>query len=185
MTSSKQTQKFERRIPEGDNLERDVCVSCGFVHYVNPKIVTGAVVRHHGRILLCRRAIEPRIGYWTLPAGFMEVGETAEQAAKREAREEANAEIDIIRLLAVYTIPRIAQVQIMYLATLIHPAIAPGIESLEVKLSTWDEIPWDDLAFPSVRWALEQYRSVEGLAEFAPFSNPPDEFGGSAPLSSG
>jgi ADP-ribose pyrophosphatase YjhB (NUDIX family) len=162
---------FRREVPEGDNMERDVCSTCGFVHYVNPKIVTGSVVRHEGRILLCRRAIEPRIGYWTLPAGFMEVGETAEQAAMREAREEANAEIVIDRLLAVYTIPRIAQVQIMYLAHFGEAVYSAGPESLEVKLASWDEIPWEDLAFPTVRWALEQYRSVEGVQDFTPFSN--------------
>jgi ADP-ribose pyrophosphatase YjhB (NUDIX family) len=117
-----------------------------------------------GRILLCRRAIEPRVGYWTLPAGFMEVGETTEQAAMREAREEANAAIVIDRLLAVYTIPRIAQVQIMYLAHLANEDFSAGPESLEVMLAGWDEIPWGEIAFPSVTWALEQYRSVEGLA---------------------
>jgi ADP-ribose pyrophosphatase YjhB (NUDIX family) len=162
---------FRREVPAGDTIERDVCATCGFVHYVNPKIVTGSVVRHGGRILLCRRAIEPRTGYWTLPAGFMEVGETAEQAAMREAREEANAAIVIDRLLAVYTIPRIAQVQIMYLAHLDEAVFSPGPESLEVKLASWDEIPWGDLAFPTVRWALQQYRSVEGVSDFAPFSN--------------
>lgn len=164
--------RFEHRTPSGDNRPRDVCATCGFVHYVNPKIVTGAIVRHDGRILLCRRAIEPRIGYWTLPAGFMETGETAEQAAVREAREEANAEIVIDRLLAVYSIARIAQVQIMYLAHLTEPRFSPGAESLEVKLAGWDGIPWDDLAFPSVGWALRQYRSIEGQSDFAPFSNP-------------
>ncbi len=163
---------FRREVPAGDTHERDVCATCGFVHYVNPKIVTGSVVRHDGRILLCRRAIEPRVGYWTLPAGFMEVGETAEQAAVREAREEANAAIVIDRLLAVYTIPRIAQVQIMYLAHLDEGVFSAGPESLEVKLASWDEIPWDDLAFPTVRWALQQYRSIEGTTDFAPFSNP-------------
>jgi ADP-ribose pyrophosphatase YjhB (NUDIX family) len=172
---------FRQEVPDGDTHLRDVCTTCGFVHYVNPKIVTGSVVRFHNRILMCRRAIEPRIGYWTLPAGFMEVGETAEQAAIREAREEANAEIIIDRLLAVYTIPRIAQVQIMYQAHLATKSISPGIESLEVKLMTWDEIPWKELAFPSVRWALEQYKSIEGEEPFAPFSNPPGEFGDPKP----
>lgn len=172
---------FHRRVPDGDTHERDVCTTCGFINYVNPKIVTGSIVRHQGRILMCRRAIEPRVGFWTLPAGFMEVGETAEQAARREAMEEANAAIIIDRLLAVYTIPRIAQVQIMYLAHLEGEAFSAGPESLEVMLANWDEMPWDDLAFPSVRWALEQYRSVEGIEEFAPFSNPPGEFGDPKP----
>jgi ADP-ribose pyrophosphatase YjhB (NUDIX family) len=164
---------FRRQIPAGDTHERDVCGTCGFIHYVNPKIVTGSIVRHEERILLCRRAIEPRIGYWTLPAGFMEVGETTEQSAIREAREEANADIVIDRLLAVYTIPRIAQVQIMYLAHLERPEVSPGIESLEVMLTRWNGIPWDDLAFPTVRWALEQYDSVKDATDFAAFGNPP------------
>ncbi len=177
MNTETQKPAFRRQIPAGDTHERDVCSSCGFINYVNPKIVTGAIVRHEGKLLLCRRAIEPRIGFWTLPAGFMELGETAEQAAIREAREEANAEIIIDRLLAVYTIPRIAQVQIMYLARLAAPAISAGPESLEVMLAEWDEIPWNDLAFPSVRWALEQYRSIEGIADFPPFTNPPGQLG--------
>jgi ADP-ribose pyrophosphatase YjhB (NUDIX family) len=176
MNSKTQKASFRREIPEGDTHERDVCATCGFINYVNPKIVTGSIVRHRGKILLCRRAIEPRVGYWTLPAGFMEVGETAEQAAMREAQEEANASIVIDRLLAVYTIPRIAQVQIMYLAHLEHDSFSAGQESLEVMLAGWDEIPWTEIAFPSVTWALEQYRSVEGVAEFAPFSNPPGAF---------
>jgi ADP-ribose pyrophosphatase YjhB (NUDIX family) len=177
MTDRTQPISFLREVPEGDTHERDVCASCGFIHYVNPKIVTGSIVRHRNKILFCRRAIEPRIGYWTLPAGFMEVGETTEAAARREAMEEANAAIVIDRLLAVYTIPRIAQVQIMYLAHLDEPVFSAGPESLEVMLASWDEVPWDELAFPSVRWALEQYRSVEGNDTFAPFSNPPGEFG--------
>ena len=181
MNSKTQNTSFRREIPAGDTHERDVCATCGFVDYVNPKIVTGSIVRHEGKILLCRRAIEPRVGYWTLPAGFMELGETAEQAAMREALEEANARIAIDRLLAVYTIPRIAQVQIMYLAQLQSAAISAGPESLEVKLAGWSEIPWDEIAFPSVIWALEQYRSVEGVVDFPPFSNPPGEYGGPQP----
>jgi ADP-ribose pyrophosphatase YjhB (NUDIX family) len=181
MNSKTQTAGFRREIPAGDTHERDVCATCGFINYVNPKIVTGSIVRHGGRILLCRRAIEPRVGYWTLPAGFMEVGETTEQAAMREAREEANAAIVIDRLLAVYTIPRIAQVQIMYLAHLANDDFSAGPESLEVVLAGWNEIPWGEIAFPSVTWALEQYRSVEGLAEFAPFTNPEGQFGDPQP----
>jgi ADP-ribose pyrophosphatase YjhB (NUDIX family) len=173
---------FRRKIPDGDTHQRDVCSTCGYVHHVNPKIVTGAIVLHDGRILLCRRAIAPRIGFWTLPAGFMELGETAEQAAVREAREEANAEIAIDRLLAVYTIPRIAQVQIMYLARLTSATVSPGPESLEVVLAGWGEIPWAELAFPSVRWALEQFQTVQGRDDFAPFANPPGEFGDTKPM---
>lgn len=181
MNSKTQTASFRREIPAGDTHERDVCSTCGFVNYVNPKIVTGSVVRHQGRILLCRRSIEPRVGFWTLPAGFMEVGETAEQAAMREAREEANASIVIDRLLAVYTIPRIAQVQIMYIAHLEEEKFSAGPESLEVMLAGWDEIPWNDIAFPSVTWALEQYRSIEGQRDFAPFSNPAGQLGDPRP----
>lgn len=177
MTDRPLPPHFARTVPAGDTHERDVCTSCGFVHYVNPKVVTGSVVTHGGRLLICRRAIEPRLGYWTLPAGFMEVGETVEEAARREAREEANAEIVIDRLLAVYTITRLAQVQVMFLAHLDRPVFSAGPESLEVKLVAWDDIPWDELAFPSVRWALAQSRSVRGSMTFPPFCNPAGETG--------
>ena len=177
MTDASLPPHFLRRIPQGDSVERDVCGTCGFVAYRNPKIVTGSVVKDSGRVLLCRRAIEPRRGFWTLPAGYMELGETVEQAARREAWEEARADLVIERVLAVYTIPRIAQVQVMFLARLGSPGIAAGPESLEVGWFDWDGIPWSDLAFPSVRWALTQARSVEGKAGFAPFGNPPGERG--------
>jgi ADP-ribose pyrophosphatase YjhB (NUDIX family) len=163
---------FVRRIPDGDTMERHVCAVCGNVHYVNPKIVVGSVCSWDGRILLCRRAIEPRRGYWTIPAGYLEERETPVDGAKREAREEACAEITIDALLAVYSVARISQVQLIYRATLQGPNFSPGIESLETKLASWDEIPWQDLAFPSVRWALDHYRAVEGQAQFAPFANP-------------
>lgn len=169
------TDRFERRIPDGDNRERLVCADCGFIHYVNPKVVVGAVVTHGDRYLLCRRAIEPRRGFWTMPSGFMEVEETAEQGAAREAMEEACAEIAIDALLAVYSIPRISQVQIIYRATLLAPHFAPGDESEEVRLFAWDEIPWEDLAFPSVTWALRHHREARGRIGFAPFSWPEAE----------
>lgn len=172
---------FTRRVPTGDSLPRDICDHCGFIHYDNPRIVVGSVVTHDGRFLLCRRAIEPRKGCWTLPAGFMEHGETTEEGARREAREEANAEIGIRDLLAVYNIPRIGQVQIMYRAELPAPEFSPGPESLEVALFHWDEIPWDNLAFPSVHWALRQFRSVANETVIAPFSNPEGETGSSFP----
>lgn len=166
--------RFERRVPEGDTLYRDVCLQCGHVAYNNPKIVVGAVVSHHGRILLCRRAIEPRKAYWTLPAGYLEEHETPEQGAIREAKEEACADISLDLLLAVYSIPRISQVQLMYRARLANEIFAPGIESLEVRLFDWDDIPWTDLAFPSVTWALEHYRQSKDQCAFAPFTNPLD-----------
>src|SRR3974390_3546119 len=118
---------FERRIPEGDTVERYVCGRCGHVHYSNPKIVVGSVVAHEGLILLCRRAIEPRKGLWTLPAGYLEEHESPEDGARREAREEACADIRIDALLAVYTVAHISQVQLMYRASLASPDFSPGV----------------------------------------------------------
>lgn len=164
---------FERRVPEGDTAERYVCGRCGHIHYTNPKIVVGSVVVHDDRILLCRRAIEPRIGLWTLPAGYLEEHETPEDGARREAREEACAEIALDALLAVYSVTHISQVQLMYRARLMQPHFAAGPESLDVKLFAWDEIPWSELAFPSVKWALRHYRESRHLSLFAPFTNPP------------
>jgi ADP-ribose pyrophosphatase YjhB (NUDIX family) len=162
---------FELKIPDGEDRVREVCGSCGFINYINPKIVVGSVVTHGDRILMCKRAIAPRLGFWTLPAGFMEERETAEEGAMREAMEEACAKIEIDGLLAVYSVPRISQVQLMYRARLIDPAIAPGPESTDVMLVTWDEIPWADLAFPSVKWALDHFAAWKAGAS-APFSNP-------------
>ncbi len=167
---------FIKRIPEGDSLERDVCQQCGFIAYDNPKVVVGAVVRAEGGILMCRRAIEPRRGYWTLPAGFLELRETPEAGAAREAREEANAQIAIHSLLAIYSIPRISQVQIIYRASL-QSAVSPGPESEEVAIFAPDAIPWTDIAFPSVLWALDHDFAVEAGRLTAPFSNPPGETG--------
>jgi len=168
---------FVRRVPEGDSVERMVCGSCGFVHYENPKVVVGAVVAWRDRILLCRRAIPPRRGYWTLPAGYMELNETSMDGAAREAWEEANARIAIDGLLAVYNIPRISQVQLIYRATLLSAEVSPGVESLEVGLFAWDEIPWDELAFPSVRWALDHFAETRGDPAAAPRGNPEGETG--------
>ncbi|MEL7028379.1 MAG: NUDIX hydrolase [Pseudomonadota bacterium] len=163
---------FERRTPDGDDRERLVCGDCGFIAYENPKIVVGSVVEAEGGLLLCRRAIEPRKGFWTLPAGYLELHETPEEGAKREAREEAEAEIAIDRLLAVYAIPRISQVQLIFRARLAAPHFAPGPESLETQVYAWEDIPWNALAFPSVHWALNHHREAIGRDEFAPFANP-------------
>jgi ADP-ribose pyrophosphatase YjhB (NUDIX family) len=168
---------FVQKIPEGDTRLRLVCDTCGFVSYENPKIVVGSVVFHADRILLCRRAIDPRSGFWTLPAGYLELNETTTEAAAREAYEEATARIEIDRLLAVYSIPRISQVQLIYRARLLDPEVKPGPESAEVGLFRWDQIPWEEMAFPSARWALHHFRQSEGLADFAPFTNPPGELG--------
>jgi len=168
---------FSRRVPSGDNRERLVCNTCDFVSYENPKVVVGAVCTWGERILLCKRAIEPRVGYWTLPAGYLEVRESTAEGAAREAFEEACARIEIDALLAVYSIPRISQVQVIYRARLVSPDVAVGPESEAVGLFTWSEIPWDELAFPSVRWALHQFHAVRDQAEFAAHGNPPGELG--------
>ncbi len=162
-----------REIPEGDDRARLTCPECGFIAYENPKLVAGSVVSVEDRILLCRRAIDPRKGFWTLPAGYLELNETPEEGARREAWEEARARIAINALLGVYSVPRISQVQLIYRATLAEPGFAAGPESLEVALFGWDDIPWGQLAFPSVRWALDEYRAQLGRAVFAPAVNPP------------
>ena len=169
---------FERTIPDGDNRERLVCRDCGHIDYQNPKIVVGAVVVHDGRILLCKRAIEPRRGYWTLPAGFMELGETTEEGAKREAMEEAEADIALEGMLACYSISRIGQVQLIYRARFADPAnprFAAGPESEDVRLFDWDDIPWDELAFPTVRWSLDTWRTNPTGALGHPAGNPADD----------
>ena len=150
--------RFARRIPEGDDRERRVCDTCGFVDYENPKIVVGSVVEEAGRVLLCRRAIEPRRGFWTLPAGYLELGETAEEGACREAHEEARADIALDGLMGVYSVARIGQVQLLFRAHLAAPGFSAGPESQEVGLFAWEDIPWADLAFPSVRWILQVWR---------------------------
>ena len=170
-------EHFEKRIPEGDSRERLVCGRCEFIHYQNPKVVAGAVCTWRDdkgvdKILLAKRAIEPRKGFWTLPAGYMELGETTEQAAQREALEETCATIEIDRLLAMYSVARIGQVQIMYRAKLVTPDIACGIESEEVALVDWADIPWDQLAFPTVVWALAHFHESRDKADFATYSNP-------------
>jgi len=172
---------FNLKTPDGDNRVRHVCGDCGWIHYVNPKIVVGAVCTWEGRFLLCRRAIEPRQGYWTIPAGYMEERETTEEGAKREALEEAQAHIRIDALLGIYNIPRISQVQLIYRARLVTPAVAAGEESLEVALFDWADIPWEELAFPSVHWSLHHHREVAGRDAFPPFGNPPGETGNRMP----
>lgn len=145
------------RIPDGDNLERFVCDSCGAIHYQNPKIVAGSIPEWEDRILLCRRAIEPRYGLWTLPAGFMENNETTQQAALRETMEEANAQVEILNLYALFNIPHISQVYMIFRARLTDLQFKPGAESLEVELFREDEIPWDELAFPVMHETLVRY----------------------------
>ena len=145
------------RIPEGDSLPRAVCTACGHIQYENPKIVVGCLPIWDDRILMCKRAIEPRYGLWTLPAGFMENEETTQEGAAREALEEANAKVEVGNLYTLYSLPHISQVYMMFLARLLDPDVSPGIESLEVKLVTAGEIPWDELAFQVVRRTLQAY----------------------------
>jgi len=149
--------RLVERKPEGDNRVRHICDACETVHYQNPKIVTGCIPVLEDRLLLCRRAIEPRYGMWTLPAGFMENGESTEEAAARETLEEACARVNDLQLYGVFSIPHINQVYMMFRATLVARDFGPGHESLDVRLFRENEIPWDNLAFPVVRITLEHY----------------------------
>lgn len=181
------SHRFEQRVPTGDDRPRLVCADCGFVNYQNPKIVVGSVATWQPPgetelLLLCRRAINPRRGFWTLPAGYLELNESTEAGARREAWEEARASLRIGPLLAVYTIERLSQVQLIYRASLERPAIAAGPESLEVGLFAWADIPWDGIAFPSVRWALDHHRTAPREGAFAPFGNPAGALGAMSEL---
>jgi ADP-ribose pyrophosphatase YjhB (NUDIX family) len=146
-------------IPEGDNRERFVCadISCSTIHYQNPRIITGCLPLYEGKVLLCKRAIEPRYGLWTLPAGFMENGETTEQGALRESWEEAPANLHIEHLYTLFSLPYINQVYFFYKAQLTDTQFSSSLESLEVKLFSEDEIPWDQLAFSVVEKTLRYY----------------------------
>lgn len=155
------------RVPKGDNLPRYVCDHCDTVHYHNPRIVAGALATSGDHILLCRRAIEPRHGYWTLPAGFMENGETIEEAAARETAEEACAKVNFEGLYTIVNVPNIGQVHMMYRGQLIDDSHEPGPESLETELVHVDEIPWDELAFPSVRFTLERFIEDRRSGQYA------------------
>ncbi|PWG62560.1 NUDIX hydrolase [Spiribacter halobius] len=164
------------QVPDGDDRPRLTCPDCGYVAYENPRIVVGSVPRaSDGRLLLCRRAIPPRTGYWTLPAGYLELEESAEAGALREAWEEARADLELGPLLAVYSITRIHQVQLIYRARLRDDAVSAGPESQEVALFRWDEIPWDELAFPTVQWALEHERRAAAGDHAGAFTNPEPE----------
>jgi len=177
--------EFTNAVPAGDTRERAVCSTCGFIDYANPRVVVGAVVVDAGRILLCRRAIEPRRGFWTLPAGYLELGETNAEGARREAMEEARADIILDGILGIYDVSRIGQVQIIYRARLARPEIAAGEESLEVRMFDFAEIPWDELAFPTAAWALRHWQTVADTPIGAPFGNPPEDQRGIRPLPNG
>lgn len=177
--------QFTRRIPDGDDRERLICPDCGHIAYENPKIVVGSLVSAGGRVLLCRRAIEPRRGFWTLPAGYLELGETVEEGAMREAWEEARARIAIDGMLNLFSISRIGQVQIIFRARFAdpEPSYAAGPESLEVGLFAWEEIPFPALAFPTVRWALDRWRRIGDGPIGEPGGNAPDDPRGVIPAS--
>lgn len=147
----------ELHIPEGDNRLRYTCPRCTTIHYQNPKLVVGCIAEWNGEILLCRRAIEPRHGFWTLPAGFMENGESTTQAALRETFEEANAHVEIDELFSLINVPEISQVHLFYRGHLRERSFAAGVESLDVQLFDEAAIPWHDLAFQSVDLSLKAY----------------------------
>ena len=146
-----------QKIPAGDTVLRHVCDACSTIHYQNPKIIVGCIPEWEDRILLCKRAIEPRIGLWTVPAGFMENGETTFDGAARETLEEANARVEVGPLYALYNIPHINQVYILFRARLLDLDFSAGAETLETRLFTEPEIPWEEIAFATVRNTLKHY----------------------------
>ncbi len=154
------------RVPDGDNLPRHLCDACGTIHYVNPKMVIGSLPEWEDKILLCRRAIEPRRGYWTLPAGFMELGESAEQAAIRETLEEANARVELTGLFTLLSVPHVDQVHMFFRARLLDLNFSAGTESLEVALFREQEIPWEEIAFRTVQTTLEHFLADRSSGEF-------------------
>jgi len=161
------SSRIELRVPEGDTLPREVCAECGTIHYQNPKVVVGCLPEWETRILLCRRAIEPRYGLWTLPAGFLENGETLVNGALRETLEEANARVAIGGLYAVISLPQVNQVYMMFRAQLLDLDFGPGSESLEVRLFDESEVPWDSLAFRTIARTLRNFFLDRRLDAFA------------------
>jgi ADP-ribose pyrophosphatase YjhB (NUDIX family) len=144
-------------VPEGDTLQRFICGACGTIHYQNPKIVVGCLPRWEDRVLLCKRAIEPRYGLWTLPAGFLENGETLMNGALRETEEEAHANVELDELYTVISLPQINQVYMMFRSRLVDLDFGPGPESLEVRLFDESEVPWEALAFRTIARTLRNY----------------------------
>jgi len=160
--------RVARRVPPGDALPRWICDECGIVHYENPRLVLGTIPEHEGRLLLCRRAIEPRYGYWTLPAGFMENDETTAQAAVRETAEEAGARIELGPAFSMISVPRANQVHVFYRARLLDLDFKPGEETLEVALVEEARIPWPEIAFRTVgvtlrRWFEDRAKGTFGF----------------------
>ena len=176
-----QFTNFKPVVPVGDSLQRMVCQQCEWIHYENPRVIVAALCLWKDQVLLCRRAIAPRYGFWTLPGGFLENGETIEQGTLREVREEARATVTIESLLATYSVARIGQVHMVYVARMQGTASSPpefsaGDESLDVRLFplAQDGLPWDELAFPVNHWALTDYLSLGGGIIAQPFSTRPE-----------
>jgi ADP-ribose pyrophosphatase YjhB (NUDIX family) len=157
---------IQKKMPPGDNRPRFVCESCGTIYYQNPKIVAGCIAEWEGQILMCRRAIVPRYGLWTLPGGFMENDETVLEAAIRETYEEANANVDVIHLFALFNLPHVNQVYMMFRSRLLDLNYGPGEESLEVQLFAEEHIPWDQLAFQTIYHTLRFYFDDQRLGNF-------------------
>jgi len=151
------SERLELRVPDGDTLPRNVCANCGTIHYQNPKVVVGCLPEWERRVLLCRRAIEPRLGLWTLPAGFLENGETVTAGAMRETLEEAQARVEVDDLYTLISLPQINQVYMMFRARLLDLDFGPGPESLEVALFDEADIPWETLAFRTITRTLRNY----------------------------
>jgi ADP-ribose pyrophosphatase YjhB (NUDIX family) len=160
------SSRIELRVPDGDNLSRFVCADCGTIHYQNPKIVVGCLPEWKGRVLLCKRAIEPRYGLWTLPAGFLENGETIVAGALRETVEEANARVEPGELYTIISLPQINQVYMMFRTRLLDLDFGPGSESLDVKLYEEADIPWESLAFRTITRTLRNYFLDRKLGSF-------------------
>ena len=150
-------ESVTHRIPEGDNRPRFICTACEAIHYQNPRIIAGCLPIYEDKVLLCRRSINPRSGFWTLPAGFLENGETTADGALRETREEANANATIIELYTLFSLPHISQVYMFFRANLNDLGFSPGEETLETELFDEDDIPWDELAFPVITQTLNHY----------------------------
>ncbi len=151
------SNKIHLKVPEGDTYKRYVCENCGRIFYQNPRLIVGCLATFDNKVLLCKRAIEPQKGLWNLPAGFLENGEKAEEGAARETKEESRAEVKIIKLHALYSLPKVNQIYLHFLARMQNEQFGPTKESLEVRLFAEDEIPWNKIAFQSTTFALKKF----------------------------
>ena len=173
-TPSNALGRREDRVPEGDDRVRSVCIDCGHIEYRNPRIIVGAVCTWEDKYLLCRRGIEPRKGFWTMPAGYMELGETPAAGAAREVAEEACAKVETGALIGLFPLAHIGQVHMIFRARMTDPGHAAGEESLETALVAWADLPWDDFAYPTIHWAFQAHKKFESRDDFAPMGIPED-----------